>query len=211
VILWRRVAGGFTAGQQNALYQDAWNRLKPILGASSVGGQPWNTNVVSELLRLLGSLERLQLKDKSVLAQGALAALTRKKLQSLRPALLWMLGRVGARAPVYASLQETVPAERTTPWVEQLLGMPPKDWEGMEGSLSLALMQMARRTGDRYRDLPAPLRQRVLDRMETIGAPETHRRLVAEIGTLDEENTASIVGDSLPLGFVLREARPLPR
>ncbi|MFN7627845.1 MAG: hypothetical protein ACK5PZ_13520, partial [Pirellula sp.] len=68
----------------------------------------------------------------------------------------------------------------------------------------LALMLLSRRTGDRYRDVSGNLREKILDRMDELKSPPLLRSLVADGGSLDEDNTSSIVGDTLPLGFSLR-------
>lgn len=203
VILWRRIAGGFTEGQQNALFQDTWSRVKPMLGGATVGREQLNTNVSIELLRLLGSLERLQAKEKILAGDLALSALSKKKLEPLHHALLWMVGRMGCRVPVYASLQQTIPIDRVVVWIEKLLAMEGSFTGTASNSYSLALMLLSRRTGDRYRDIPSVLRERVLATMRRLPAPELHLRLVEQGGALDEENTMDIVGDTLPLGFAL--------
>ena len=202
VILWRRISGGFTTGQQNALFQDTWTRVKPMLGGTNIGREQLNTNIAIELLRLLGSLERLRSKDKAAAVELALSGLNKKKLLPLHSALLWMIGRMGNRVPIYATLQQTVPVDKVSDWLGRLLGMePPID---LVPSYSLALMLMSRRTGDRYRDVSREIREKVLQRMDALKSPPLHRTLVADGGSLDEENTSSIVGDTLPLGFSLR-------
>ncbi|MFN9852148.1 MAG: Hsp70 family protein [Planctomycetota bacterium] len=201
IILWRRISGGFTAGQQNALYQDCWSRVKPMLIG---GGTQASTNVLAELLRLLGSLERLRSADKSAVAEACLQALETKKMDPLRPALLWTIGRLGCRVPVYASLQQTVSIERAMAWIDALLSID-APWVGKESSAyCLALMLLARKTGDRYRDVSEKVRGRVVERMNGLGAPAMHLDLVERGGRLDDEQTAQVVGDSLPLGFALR-------
>lgn len=203
IILWRRISGGFTSGQQNALFQDAWSRIKPMLAG---GGAMTNTNVAAELLRLLGSLERLRSVDKSTVVDACLQSLSKKKLDSLRPALLWTIGRLGSRVPVYASLQQTVSVERASCWVDALLEID-APWVAKESSAySLALMLLARRTGDRYRDISETVRARVIERMKVLGSPVLHLDLVESGGRLDEEHAAQVVGDSLPLGFTLRRS-----
>jgi len=208
VILWRRISGGFTMGQQNALFQDTWTRVKPLLGGTNVGREQLNTNIAIELLRLLGSLERLRAKDKVAAADLAISGLHKKKRSPLHSALLWMIGRMGNRVPIYATLQQTVSVEKVSEWLGRLLEMePPTD---LVPSYSLAMMLLSRRTGDRYRDVSADLREKVLHRMDALESPSLHRGLVADGGILDEENTSSIVGDTLPLGFSLRGKSQLP-
>jgi hypothetical protein len=179
IILWRRIAGGFTTGQQNALYQDAWSRMRPMFHG---GGVPMNANVAIELLRLLGSLERLRSVDKAGLVDSVLTALPKKKMDALRPAILWMVGRLGSRVPVYASLQQTVSVDRACGWIDRLLAIEGLGYGEDKSSFSLALMLLARRTGDRYRDVPESFRARVLDRLEAIQAPRVHIDLVERSG-----------------------------
>ena len=201
IVLWRRIAGGFTAGQQNALYQDAWSRIKPMF---SGGGNPLNNNVAAEMLRLLGSLERISNPEKTALAESCLQSLSKKKMEPLRPAMLWTIGRLGCRVPVYASLHQTVPSERVSSWIEQLIAFDSGWIEKESAAYSLALMLLARKTGDRYRDVPQAIREKVVARLRSVRAPDLHLELVERVGQLDEENASQIVGDSIPLGFSLR-------
>jgi hypothetical protein len=205
IILWRRIAGGFTAGQQNALFQDSWNRLRPVLTGSASGNQSLSTNVLTELLRLVGSLEYLRTADKILVADTAIKALTKKRLEALRTGLLWTIGRVGCRVPVYATLQQIVLPDRASHWIEQLLELDDSIILGSLNTYSLALMLLARKTEDRYRDISGSLRERVLVRMKELECPPIHRDLVDMGGRMDEENQATVVGESLPLGFSLRE------
>lgn len=204
IVLWRRIAGGFTPGQQNALFQDCWNQLKPTLAPNNAASQNQNANVITELLRLTGSLEWLKMSDKVMVAEAAIKALSRKKLEPLHASLLWMLGRIGARMLVYADLQQVVSSQRVSTWIEQLLTKDPAWCAKMGSSYSLCLMQLARKTGDRYREIPQPLRERVLAQLLQLNAPSLHVQLISEVGKLAEEDETTIVGDSLPLGFSLR-------
>jgi hypothetical protein len=78
-------------------------------------------------------------------------------------------------------------------------------WKEKESAaFSLALMLLARKTGDRYRDVPHAIREKVVAKLRSVHAPALHIERVEQIGQLDEENAAQIVGDSIPLGFSLR-------
>jgi hypothetical protein len=202
IVLWRRIAGGFTVGQQRALFQDCWPRIRNAIAAGS-SSQQISMNVLTELLRLVGSLEWLSGDEKGSIAELALTGLSKRKLETLHGPLLWMLGRLGSRRPVYASLQQVVDASRVQAWIEKLLKLEPLFHERNKGLISLCLMQMTLRTRDRYRDHPSSLRERVANHLKSIGAPELHIRLVEEGGRLDVADTESVVGDALPLGFRL--------
>jgi hypothetical protein len=203
IVLWRRIAGGFTSGQQQALFQDCWPRVRATLEGGN-SSQSVNTNMAIELLRLIGSLERISSSDKKSVANVLLVALKKKKLDNLQGALLWTLGRIGTRRPVYATLQQVVTASVVQGWIDKLLVMEDGFHTRNMESLSLCLMQLAVKTQDRYRDLPSATRERVLAKMEQLGAPKPHLELISKGGRLDDSMEESIVGDALPLGFRLR-------
>ncbi len=77
LVLWRRISGGFTPGQQKALYQDLWPRVRSTLLGGS--GASLNSNVLNEYLRLIGSLEWIDIADKAFVAQQLLDALVVKR------------------------------------------------------------------------------------------------------------------------------------
>lgn len=207
IVLWRRVSGGFTPGQQRALFQDCWARVRPVLTGGSQS-QASNTNVAIELMRLIGSLEWLTSEEKSAVAEQILVSFGRKKLEAIHGPLLWTLGRLGSRTPVYATLQQVVGASKVQSWAEKLLGLEDA-WCGRNvGMFSLCLMQLTRRTEDRYRDVASSLRQRVAARLNELKAPELHIELILRGGGLDQESSESIVGDALPLGFRLGSQQP---
>ncbi len=65
----------------------------------------------------------------------------------------------------------------------------------------LALMQIARRTDDRYRDVTEPLRAKVLSWFGVRSVPRHFAQLVAEGGQLEESEQSLIFGESLPQGL----------
>jgi len=106
------------------------------------------------------------------------------------------IGRCGARQPLYGPLNTVVAAETATRWLEKLLGTrEPGDLE------TFAAMQIARRTGDRYRDLDDKVRREVVDWMQSVSAPPHLIHLVQEVGTLDREEQGRAFGESLPKGL----------
>jgi hypothetical protein len=198
IVLWRRISGGFTAGQQQALFQDTWPRVRGMLTGG--GQEQLNLNVAIEQLRLLGSLERLKVGDKSSMVEGAFAGLGRRKLEPLYDGILWMIGRLGNRVPVYATIQQTPSIERVEGWISKLLELPQSVQS--KPAYGLSLMLLGRLTGDRYRDVRVGWRERVEARLEELG----HVRLASLViqgGGLDQEQLDTVVGESLPLGFTL--------
>ncbi len=197
LILWRRIAGGFTAGQQLTVYQQIAYALRGALdpaGARRGGGLA--AHELSELLRLVGSLERLPREEKSQLGDALMRLLSVKKWAGARPAMLWTIGRLGARDPVYAPLNCVLAAETVEGWIDRLLQNP-----GDESGYALALMQCSRRVNDRYRDVSERSRDAVVEKLVAIGAPEVYTRWVEQGGLLGASEAEEIVGESLPLGL----------
>ncbi len=191
MILWRRIAGGLTAGQQQQL-------AAPLIASLRGKAGRLEPHELSELWRLIASLERLPVPEKIELGESALRELRRKKHAKLRPALLWALGRFGSRQPAYGPLNTAVPPRQVEPWIESLIAI---DLD--EPALPLTLVQLARKTGDRYRDLPQDLRDRAARYLKSKSSPAHFRSLLVEGGTLDRDEEAAVFGDSLPLGIRL--------
>ncbi len=62
-------------------------------------------------------------------------------------------------------------------------------------------MQLARRTDDRYRDLPEKLRREAADWLAATDAPGHFIQLVRDGGTLDSDEQGLVFGESLPKGL----------
>lgn len=200
-VLWRRLAGGLTAGQQVSLVAPLVSQLKAIVKqpskARSAGAE------LVEMIRLLASCERLPLATKSELSQ-----LLRKIIDNTEAAFpagccraaIWGLGRLGARVLAYGPMNLTLAAEQVSGWGDALMQSTVDP-----AAARLALVQITRKTGDRYRDVSETVRSRVVDWLVARAAPEDYVRLVREGGpALAAETRAAILGDSLPAGLTLR-------
>lgn len=191
LILWRRIAGGMTAGQQTELVTP-W---QTVLGGRSPASQP---SELAEIWRMVGSLERLSVSTKTTLAEAALAQLSLKKTEPFRDAILWAIGRLVTRQPVYGPLNSVVAIEPAERIAKALIGGAQN-----EVTRQLAVMQIAQRTGDRYRDLGQSVRDRVANWLQETSAPARYLRVVREGGELASEDATAIFGEALPLGIRL--------
>lgn len=190
MILWRRIAGGLSTGQQKQL-------AAPLLAALRGKGGRLESHEATETWRLVASLERLDVADKLELGELAMKELPRKKNAKLRPALLWAIGRLGSRQPAYGPLNTTVPPSHVVDWLDSLVTI-----DSGESAAPLAVVQLGRKTGDRFRDLPEQVRNRAAEYVISKGA--THfAHLLTEGGRFDSEEEAAVFGDSLPLGISL--------
>jgi hypothetical protein len=70
-----------------------------------------------------------------------------------------------------------------------------------EALASFAAMQLARKTGDRYRDIDDATRKNVEAWMDRVSSPPRYRQLVREVGSLESEDQALIFGEALPKGL----------
>ena len=191
LILWRRIAGGLTAGQQQQL-------AAPMLASLQGKSGRLESHEAGEIWRLIASLERLNVTEKIKLGEIALQRLQHKKYVNLRPALLWALGRLGSRQPAYGPLNTAIPAHHVQSWIDSIIAVDPS-----EAGLPLALVQLGRKTDDRYRDLPEGARKQVAKYLESKAASQHFVKLLTEGGRLDREEEAAVFGDSLPLGIRL--------
>ncbi|KKL78733.1 hypothetical protein LCGC14_2021890, partial [marine sediment metagenome] len=200
-ILWRRIGGGLSAGQQQAVAEPLLGPVRGLhrqltTGKRRGGDFTFSSHETAEVWRLLGSLELLSVGTKIELGRILLDLLPKKKMEPVRPAIAWAIGRIGARVPVYGPLNTVVPVEVVADWIGKLMQHFSDDPTGR-----LAAMQMARRTDDRYRELPEKLRRRVLDWFATQESPPHFIELVRGGGRLDTEEQGLVFGEALPKGL----------
>ena len=199
-ILWRRIAGGLTSGQQQALSAPLISQLKQAVRQVGSKGKGLdfgsNTHESAELLRLLGSCELLPVVVKHELGDILLEILGRPRFAALSDAALWAFGRVGARRPVYGPLNLVVTPDVISRWLVSLMNL-----KRSESLATFAMMQLARKTGDRYRDVDEATRGNVLRAMDRASAASHYRELVAQVTNLESEDQSLIFGESLPKGL----------
>ncbi|HET6422687.1 MAG TPA: molecular chaperone DnaK, partial [Planctomycetaceae bacterium] len=198
-ILWRRIAGGLTAGQQQSLAGPLLPAIKETAkSASKPRGEQAGPQEIAEQIRLIGACEWLSPALKQTAGQLCLDIAQRAGHDTIRSAALWSLGRIGARQPNYGPLNTVVPKEVVDDWLRGIMHI-----EGTDSLIPLAAMQLARRTDDRYRDISDALRSEVLRWMEQIQTPKKLRRLVRDVERLETEEQGLVFGDALPVGLRL--------
>ena len=202
-ILWRRIGGGFLAGQQQALAEPLLGPIRGLhrlltTGKGRGGDFSFQPHETAEIWRLLGSFELLPAENKIELGNILLDLLPRRKMEPVRPAIVWALGRIGSRSPLYGPLNTVVPAGAAAEWLERLMDSAPGDPASV-----LAVMQLARHTEDRYRDLPDEHRAAAVKWLEAEHAPAHFVELVRSGGGLDTEEQGLVFGESLPKGLRL--------
>lgn len=208
IILWRRVAGGLSRGQQQALADPLIASVRNLhlrytTGSTRGEDAARRPTELAEVWRLLGSLELLDVARKNELGDILVSLIPKRKLAALQGPMIWALGRVGERVPVYGPLNTVVPPERAARWLKELLDCAVED----AANAGLTIMQLARRTADRYRDLNDAIRAAAIQWLTEQQAPSHLLQLVREGGQLDLDEQRQVFGESLPKGLQL-EASP---
>lgn len=193
--LWRRVAGGLEAAAQEQLSEELLERLRRL---STGGGRAAKEKIpgLEDMARLLAVLERIPAARKVEVGELLLARLGRK---GETPALWWAVGRLGTRVPAYGSAHDSIPAVVATTWLERVLAL---DWRATPPAAFAAAL-LARRSGDRARDLDETWQEQTLQRLRTAKAPTGWLRMVEEVAELSEADTAQVFGEALPPGLRL--------
>ncbi len=191
--LWRRVAGGLDDAFQARLLADlkpwtlAGGRAKGRLATVIAGSR-------DDMWRLLAALEGLPAEDKRALGAWFLATLRGGDALGW-----WALGRLGARQLLQASAHHVLPPDVVTPWLAALLAL---DWKAVP-TAPFAAVQIARLTGDRARDLGAPLREQVAARLVAAKADPRWVAQTREVVAVDQAEAQRAFGESLPAGLRL--------
>ena len=194
-VLWRRVAGGLSNGQQHDLYQ----RHRAILGLGSRRrGKRLNGHLEREIWRLLASLERLPAPDRVFLGQELLG---KAKQQPKDKSYLWAIGRLGARIPFAGPLNCVVAAETAEAWIEALLALP-----ALTSDTVSAIAQLGAKTDDPARDIDEASREAILRRLGQQGHTEQALRSLREFMPPARLDAAKVFGESLPEGLRLVSA-----
>lgn len=201
--LWRRVAGGLDEAAQQRLLEDfALNlRADEIDPAELRHMQRPVPGGWDDMVRLCGTLERIASEHKTEVGDWLVQQLQRGATKARSHWTLWSIGRLGARLPFHGSAHRVVPSDAAAGWLKVLLAL---DWKQVEGAAGAAA-NLARMSGDRVRDLPADLRQEVIDRLEAWRAPPAWIARVREVVPLDEAGQQGVFGETLPLGLKLME------
>jgi hypothetical protein len=189
--LWRRVAGGLDQTRQLRILDDVEGRLRQASGPKGA-----KTTAYDDMVRLVGSLERLPARRKARLGELLLKAGQKPTDSTQR---WWALGRLGARVPFYGSIHDVVERDLAENWLEQLLDI---DWRTVEPA-AFAATQLARMSGDRARELDPAMRERVIERLRIEKAPQKWIAIVQEVTRLDSSEESLIFGESLPPGLRL--------
>jgi hypothetical protein len=194
-IAWRRAAGGLDEATQTKIrdFVDAY--LAPAEAGIKKPKKPALS--LDDALDMASSLERVDPRRRSELGGWVL-----ERTWTDRDPRLWAaIGRLGARVPAYASVHHVVAPHVAERWLDHLLR---EKWDAVP-TATQAAVQLARRTGDRARDIGDRVRREVEQRLVAAGASEAAVHAVREVVAVEESERAAFFGDALPLGLRLVE------
>lgn len=205
-VLWRRIGAGLAAGQQQALADPLLGPIRSLHHQLTTGRGRNDFSFpipeTAEMWRLLGSLELLPQAAKTELGTMLIDLLAKRKMEPVQRPILWAIGRLGARVPLYGPLNTLVAADVAVKWLSALMAVPKgKNAVADEAERQLAVMQLARRTDDRYRDVPEKIRREAIDWLKLLNAPRHFIELTRDGGSLDDEEQGLVFGESLPKGL----------
>lgn len=192
-ILWRRVAAGLPAGKQRQFVQDLRSVLMPKKG----GKIRMSAQERTEIWMALANMERLTLKDKIEFGRQLLAELHPKKS---RAPLFWSLSRIGARELLYGPVDRVVPAREAADWAGRLMAV---EWKNPR-PVGAALAQLARKTGDRVRDLDPEFINKIIAWLENHDLP-AEAEFLKRVRPVQTAEETTLFGESLPSGIILHE------
>ncbi|MEZ5402895.1 MAG: Hsp70 family protein [Bryobacteraceae bacterium] len=194
-IFWGRVAGGLNRNQQADLYQRLSATILPRKGARVRA----NSSLLREMWRCAASLELLPAGTRTELGDALVRRVVADKSDGPsidRDSDLWCLGRLGARELFYGPMNQVLPPATVSRWVEMLAKVPAAE----------AIASMARRTGEAYRDLPAPTAAIARRAVEQHKDAERLLAVLEGRGPRDAESLARIFGEELPSGLMMSAA-----
>src|SRR5207244_2667919 len=135
IVLWQRVAGGFSTGQQLELAR----RTMSDVGVGAKKARGLTPQIERESWRLLASLERLDAPTRVKVGDELLARVERDPTSA---SLLWAVGRLGARVPLYGPLNSVVPPRDAARWLRRLASL-----KRLTADVAAALVHLGALTG----------------------------------------------------------------
>ncbi len=193
---WRRASGGLNAAQQLKIYQDIAKYLNPAALTSRKLKAEAKQKSYEDMVKLVAALEHLPIEKKVEICQWLL-----KRLQKSSETITswWAVGRIASRTPFHGSAHNVIGKETIQSWLPQLLKA---DWK-KNRQAAFAAVLMTRMSGDRSRDIDSDWRNKVIDKLALIKAPDSWIEMVATVKELDEAETKRVYGEGLPAGLQL--------
>ncbi|MEG1735684.1 MAG: molecular chaperone DnaK, partial [Comamonas sp.] len=178
------------------LLEDVAGQMQKAVQQTARAGGKSSHGSYDDMLRLFAAMEAVPWQYRQEMGRWMLQRLER---EGETVQTWWAIGRLAARQSLAANAHLVMPPEAAQEFLDATLA---QDWRKNETAM-FAAVQMARMTGDRARDLPDAVREQVLEKMRSSGAPQRWIELVEQVVQMEAEDHKRSLGDSLPPGLVL--------
>ncbi len=100
---------------------------------------------------------------------------------------------------LYGSADRVIPPDEAASWINIILS---QEWHDPR-PVAAALAQMARKTGDRVRDIAPAVSLRVIEWMSQYDFSEPYITMLKTVVHIEKQEQNMLFGESLPSGIVL--------
>jgi molecular chaperone DnaK (HSP70) len=189
-ILWRRVSGGLNRERQERILAAELPKLRA------------QKNLAPELVRLAGSLERINPITKAELVDLFLPAVRDLAAAKQHCAShLVALGLLLNRTPLYGGPETVLGPDRVKQAFETLCDL---DWTEPElVEIQTLFLRAARMVNNPSVDLPKSLREKIASKLEKSGVAQLKLRRLHTFLPVAELDRSTLFGESLPPGLII--------
>ena len=170
--------------------------VKPVTGLGKGTGLKISPQERLEMWMAAASMELLPAKDKIRFGRHLLSEISPGKHT---PQHFWSLSRIGARELLYGPADRVIPPDVVSSWIEEILS---KKWHNPKPA-GIALAHMARKTGDRVRDVDSSVTDRLIEWLNGFGSFKPQIRIIQEAVPMHKQEQSEVFGESLPSGLVM--------
>jgi len=193
--LWRRIAAGLGEAEQLILHKKFADYYSPSGQRSREKVKQLTTRSGDDLIRLIGSLERLPLDIKLTSIEWLKKRLTKS---SEPDTAWWTIGRLASQQLVLADTLEPLSLDKVKPLIESCLK---EDWKKRkQAGLAAVLMSQINLENDPELD---KFKLKVITKLKKDKCPSHWALRLEEEVELDKDELNRFIGDSLPIGLSL--------
>ena len=201
-ILWRRISAGLNGGQQTSIASPILSSARQTVqqvkaGRGKGGAIALHDEDAAEIWRVLGAFEQLPPVVRTQTGDMILDLLSRPRMMPVQEPMIWALGRLGARVPMGMMAAVALSASTAERWLESLL----RSQVDHISTTPLSIMQLTRRTGDRFTDVGQESRDEAIRFLREMDADSRLISLIRDGGDTDAETESAVFGESLPAGL----------
>lgn len=193
--LWRRIAPGLDEAAQFNLHKKFADFYSPSGQRSRDKVKQLTSRSGDDLIRLIGSLERLPLETKLM----SIDWLKKRLSKSSEPdTAWWTIGRLASQQLVLDDQLETLPLDKVITLLEVCLK---EDWKKRKQA-GLAAVMMTQSNPDNDKALDA-FKLKIIKKLKKDKCPNHWVTRLEEESALDKDELNRFIGDSLPIGLSL--------